>query len=446
MTGMMIANAAADPSGNPAGPPYPRSGYAWMVVAFLLLAYTVALLDRQILSLMVQPIRADLGISDTEISLLAGFAFILFYSTMGLVLGRVADRHNRRNMIIAGMVLWCLATAACGLSSSYGELFVARMMVGFGEATLGPAAYSMIADYFPPRRRAQATGVYTMGVFMGTGAALLFGGAAVAATSTAATFDVPLFGTLRAWQAAFLLVGLPGLVVAAMMLAVREPIRRDVARTDARLGDAIRFVRENAGILLLILGGFGMNGLINYGVTTWVPTLFIRRFGWSASEIGTAYGLILLTVGSAGVLAGGCWVSQPSRARPGLVLTVARNMLIAAIPLIVLAGLAPTPWMSLAAVAGLAFVIGIPSGLGPVALYEVTPNQYRGQVIAFYLLTVTLLGMGIGVTLIAAANDYLFRSDLAIGKSLTLVLSISALMGVVLLHAAARFRKSPAID
>jgi len=423
-----------------AAPPYPRLGYAWMVVALLLLAYTVALLDRQILSLMVHPIRTDLGISDTEISLLAGFAFICFYSTMGLVLGRFADRHNRRNMIIAGMVLWCLATAACGLSQTYTQLFLARMMVGFGEATLGPAAYSMIADYFPPRRRAQATGVYTMGVFMGTGAALLFGGVAVAATSTAATVDVPVFGTLRAWQAAFLLVGLPGLLVAVMMLAVREPIRRDVDKADATLKDAMEFVRRNATLLLLILGGFSMSGLINYGVTTWVPTLFARRFGWSASEIGTAYGLILLVSGSLGVVAGGWWTSRPWRAAPGRVLRTSRSALLVAVPLVAVASLAPSPWISLASLAGLAFVVGVPSGLGPVALYEVTPNQYRGQIIAFYLLSVTLLGLGCGVTLIAAVSDYLFASDLAIGKAMAVVLASGGLIGALLLEIASRQR------
>jgi MFS family permease len=419
--------------------PYPRVGYAWSVVALLLLAYTVALLDRQILSLMVQPIRADLGISDTEISLLAGFAFVLFYSTMGLVLGRVADRHNRRNMIIAGMVLWCTATVACGLSRSYSELFLARMMVGFGEATLGPAAYSMIADYFAPRRRAQATGVYTMGVFMGTGAAMIFGGAAIAATSSAGVLTVPIVGMIRPWQAAFLIVGLPGLLVAALMLAVREPVRRDVGKAGGSISDLLVFVRGNARALTLILGGFGMNGLINYGITTWVPTLFIRRFGWTAPQIGSAYGLILLTWGSAGVIAGGWWVSRPMQAgRRGYVLLTARNALAFAIPLLLVAGLSASPWVSLAAVAGLAFIIGVPAGLAPVALYEITPNQFRGQVIAFYLLSVTLLGLGIGVTLIAAVNDFLFRDEMAIGSSISLVLVLAAAIGVAALHIARR--------
>lgn len=155
---------------------------AWAFVVLLLVACAVSLIDRQVLSLLVQPIKTSLRISDTQISLLHGLAFAIFYTLFGILIGRAVDRYNRRNIIVAGMTLWCLATVACGLASSFAGLFIARMFVGVGEATLSPAAYSMIADYFPPERRGRAMSVFSTGVFVGSGLALILGGAAVEAT------------------------------------------------------------------------------------------------------------------------------------------------------------------------------------------------------------------------------------------------------------------------
>ena len=185
---------------DPAAPkhdrPAPRFAYsavrAWTVVVLLLLAYAVSLIDRQVLSLLVQPIKASLDISDTQISLLHGLAFAIFYTMFGILIGRAVDKYNRRNIIVAGITLWCLATIACGLASSFAGLFIARMFVGVGEATLSPAAFSMIADYFPPERRARAMSVFSTGVFVGSGLALILGGAAIEATGQYSGIEFPV--------------------------------------------------------------------------------------------------------------------------------------------------------------------------------------------------------------------------------------------------------------
>jgi MFS family permease len=430
----------------PSDPPYAKPAYAWFVVAVLLVCYILALLDRQILSLMIQPMRADLKITDTEISLLAGFAFVLFYCTAGVVLGGLADRHNRRNMIIVGMLLWCGATAACGLSRTYGQLFISRMLVGFGEGTLGPCAYSLIADYFAPTQRARATGVYTTGIFMGTGVGMMFGGAAIAATAHVSHVELPFVGPLRGWQLAFLLAAVPGVMVAFVLLFIKEPLRRDRQLLAGTRGSTTAFLRDNARVLLPILTGFSINGLVNYGVTTWIPTMFVRRFGWTGAEIGGLYGLILLSVGSLGVIAGGWWASRSNvEDRASRALRIGKRAFLICIPLLLVAGLAPTALVSLIGVTALAFVVGIPAGLAPVALYEVTPNEFRGFIIALYLLTATLLGLGIGVTLIAGTNDFVFHDDQAIGKSLAIVLVAAAALGAMFLHIAWRQRQAGAI-
>lgn len=417
---------------------YPGRVRAWCVVALLLVAYTVALVDRQVLSLMVKPIRAALSVTDTQLSLLAGFAFVLFYTGLGLPCGRLADTTNRRNLIVAGMILWSIATVACGLASTFGELFLARMLVGVGEATLGPAAYSLIADHFPPGPRAKAVSVYTMGVFMGTGSALMFSAAAVALTAGQSEVTVPLLGSLQPWQAAFVVVGLPGLAVAALIaLGVREPARHEASDTGNSLRAAVSFVRGNAGILSPMLIGFALNGLINYGLTTWVATLFIRLHGWSAGAIGSTYGAILVLFGSAGVLVGGWLGSRVPPTGSGTV-RIARNALACIIPVLALLSATTSPWIDLVALSILAFLIGIPAALSPVALYQVTPNAFRGQIIAFYLLGATVLGLGVGVTLIAVATDHLFHDDQAIGWSLGVVLVPAAALAVFALDRARR--------
>jgi predicted MFS family arabinose efflux permease len=321
---------------------FPAPATAWSVVLLLLLAYIVAVMDRQILSLLVQPIRHDLGITDTQLSLLQGFAFAITFTVLGVFFGRVADRGNRRNLIVIGMLTWCFATVACGFARNFTELFVARMLVGVGEAALSPAAYSLIADYFHPGRRGRAMGVYTLGTFVGSGVAMIAGALAILSTMGAAQVQLPLIGMMPNWKAAFVIVGLPGIFVAGAMLLVREPVRRERAAagtTSSTLG----FVRENFAILAAVICGLSLNALASFSLISWTPTIFIRLFGWQASAIGAAYGAILAVAGGLGILFSG-WLADRMASRGGARPLVLASWAIAAVvPVSMWVGLAPSP-------------------------------------------------------------------------------------------------------
>ncbi|MDZ4373677.1 MAG: MFS transporter, partial [Phenylobacterium sp.] len=215
------------------GEAWPSRPYAWFVVIVLLLAYTSSFVDRQILTLLVEPIRADLKITDTQFSLLTGLAFSATYTIAGFPFAWLADRFSRRGVIIAGITAWSIMTAGCGLARNFGGLFLTRMGVGIGEATLSPAAYSLIADYFPLSRRATAMAVYSIGVFIGAGAALIVGGQVIAAVSQGPPLSLPVVGRLAPWQVAFLYVAAPGPLIALLMLLVREPLRRGIAKSSS---------------------------------------------------------------------------------------------------------------------------------------------------------------------------------------------------------------------
>jgi MFS family permease len=187
--------------------------YAWYVVGVLMLVYVFSFLDRQIFSLIVGPLRRDLHISDTQVSLLQGFSFAVFYTFFGIPIGRLADVYNRRTIIVAGLLLWSAFTAGCGLAGTFLGLLLLRMGVGVGEAALSPAAYSLITDYFPARRLATAISVYSMGIYIGSGLSFLLGGIAVRYATTQEMWTLPIVGAMRPWQLIFFIVGLPGLLL-----------------------------------------------------------------------------------------------------------------------------------------------------------------------------------------------------------------------------------------
>ena len=207
-----------------------RPAYSWYVVVALTAIYMLSFVDRTILGMLIGPIQAELGITDTEFGYLTGFAFTIFYVLLGIPLGRLADSWSRRNLVICGIVVWSFFTSVSSLTRSYATLFAARVGVGVGEASLSPSAYSMITDYFPNRKLGVAISVYNMGIFLGIGAAFLLGGTVVDLVSRTPETAVPLLGTMASWRVTFLIVGLPGLLFALLMLTVLEPPRRDRTR------------------------------------------------------------------------------------------------------------------------------------------------------------------------------------------------------------------------
>ena len=284
-----------DQTANEAQTNWPKPAVAWFGVGVLVLAFVFSIADRIIISLLVDPIKEDLGLTDTDMGLMMGLAFAIFYALMGLPIGRWADRYSRRTIIGVGIFLWSIMTALCGLARSFWELFLARVGVGVGEATLSPAAYSMIADYFPKEKLGRALGVYQSGAFFGVGLALMFGGLAIRFAATADDVSLPLVGVIAPWQLAFIVVGLPGVLVAAMMFLVLEPPRQGIAANAEQisLGQAVGFAWTRKRVFLAHYTGFALLALPMTTLATWVPAYFMRVVGMSPPETGLQLGLIV---------------------------------------------------------------------------------------------------------------------------------------------------------
>ncbi|KAF1020272.1 MAG: Hexuronate transporter [Paracidovorax wautersii] len=430
-------------------PPAARDGlgYAYYVTFVLLLAYTLSFVDRQILGLLVQPIKADLGLSDWVFSIVHGFAFAIFYTFVGIFLGRVADRWNRRNLIIIGMAVWVLATASGGYVTGFLSLFAARMFVGIGEAALSPAAYSMLADYFPPERRARAMSIYTSGVYIGSATAFIVGGLVIQAASQAGEVVFPILGTFKPWQAAFIFVALPGIPLLLLMATVAEPVRRGLkaARAQASAKAAaqpavqadLSHVTRNLRAYAPLLLAPGITAMVTFGVTAWLPATFIRQWGWTPGQIGPAYGVIILTFGIGGMLISGFladWLTARGKQVGSIVISLVGTALLIASGLLL--AFAPTPTVALIAVALTTFFLGMPVALAPPILQAITPNQLRGQVTSIYLLLVNLIGLGVGPFLVAFFTDFVFKNEAKVGLSLGLVCTLAALLSVVCLASA----------
>lgn len=412
---------------------YPSPAYGWYVVAILTVAYVFSFLDRQILSLLVEPMKRDLGLTDTQISLLQGLAFALCNVLVGLPLGRLVDSRRRTALVAGGIAFWSLATAGCGLVRSYSALLFLRMGVGAGEAVLTPAANSLIGDHFPPHKVGLPLAVYSIGIFIGGGLALVIGATIIAGALRSGPLFLPLIGEIRPWQTVFLIIGLPGLLVAALALSLREPRRtgtlhhRIAADGTASVGavplrDVMAYLRTNARAFVGINLFMGFSAVAGYGVAAWVPSMFIRRHGWSAVEIGHTYGLLLLTFGTAGVLCGG-WLGDVMTRRQGAAgrLRAAVAVKLLTIPFIFAYTLIPDGRTALFPLAAAVFLPTFLNGLSPAILQQMVPNQMRGTAISISLLVINLLGLGLGPTLIALLNDHVFHDPAAIHYSILIV-------------------------
>jgi len=412
------------------------SKYGWYTVAVLTVAYVFSFIDRSILTLLVGPIRADLGISDTQVSLLHGLAFAIFYTLLGIPIASLADRRNRRNIIAAGVAFWSLATAACGLTRNFWQLFLARVGVGVGEAALSPAAYSMIADSFPPQKLGRALSVYTLGAIAGIGFALMIGGAVIGTVMTATDTTLPLVGTVRPWQLVFFIVGLPGLLVALWILTLREPERRrlPVAGEAAGLKPLLPHMRLHWQSYAAHLAGFALLGIVLNSLTAWTPSHFIRSFGQTPGQSGFWLGSLIAIFGTSGIIAGGWWSDRAQRlGRPDGPMRVGVISALGSLLFGVVAPLAGSLELALALYAPLLFFSTFAYGAAPAAVQMMTPAPMRAVASAIYLFFLNFVGMGLGPLMTAAVTDYVFGNDLAVGRSLSVVVGISAALSALLL-------------
>lgn len=430
--------------GSAAEAPYPERSVAWYATIVLALMYWLSILDRFIISLLVDPIKRDLGISDMQFGLLHGLAFSLSFTVFGLLAGTLADRFNRRRVIFACVSVWSLATAACGMAQSFSHMLLARVGVGAGEAGLNPCATSMITDLFPRERLTSALAVYAIGASVGSGCAYLFGGIIVEMVSQTSTIVMPVIGEMRSWQAVFFIVGIPGAILSLIIFTVPEPVRRGRRLQQSQpgfwrgtfggYGELFRFIRPRSRFFAFHYAGFAVASMIVTGSGAWYPAHMSRNFGWSPGEIGLTLGLTLIVSATAGKLLCGYFVDAMYRRglRDAQIRWYA-GCLLAATPVGLIATTSGTPWVFLGGIAIFLALLSPLPACASAALNLVTPNELRGAGFALFASTSGLVGAGSGSLLIAAASDYLFGGGASIGLGIATVIAVCCPVAAVLL-------------
>jgi MFS family permease len=422
--------------------PYPARAVAWYATIVFAILYWVSVLDRFIISLLVGPMKRDLGLTDVQFGMLQGFGFSLTYGVIGLACGVLADRYNRRWVIFAGVSIWSIATAACGIAQNYWQLLLARIGVGGGEAALTPAATSMLADLFPRERLTSAMTVYSMGSIVGAGMAYIFGGAIVAMVSHADTFALPVIGEVRSWQAVFFIVGIPGALLSLIVFTIPEPVRRGLRTPAQQLHRSwassyralLKFMNSHRRFFICHYLGFAFAAVAVVGSGSWYAPHLARNFGWSPSQIGLGVGLMTGLSGLAGQMI--CGRAVDAMYRRGIRDAQLRwyiGCMVAAVPLGFVATRSADPWVFL----GLMFFVLLGwSSLAPCALTAlnlVTPNELRGTGVAFFSATSGLVGAGVGPVLIAAVSDHIFHNEKSIGLAVGTVIVVCCPIAAALL-------------
>lgn len=433
--------------GSPRHGSKPSYAYEWYVVVICMLAYIFSFVDRQILALMIEPIKRDLQLSDTQFSLLHGLAFSLFYAVMGIPIALLADRYSRPKIIAVGVAFWSLATAACGLSRSFAQMFLARIGVGVGEAALSPATYSMLSDMFPREKLGRAVGIYSIGSFIGGGMAFLIGGYVIDLLKSVDTVALPGLGALRPWQVAFFIVGLPGLLIALLvLLTVRDPQRLGLRRNAAgqieqpAMKDAFRFLGRHRRTFLCHYIGFSFYAMVLFALLGWTPAFYMRKFGMSPGEAGYMLGTVVLVANTAGVFCGGWlmdWLARRGYSdaplRAGAI--GAAGM---ALPAVIFTQV-DSLWLSVALLLPAMFFASFPMPTSTAAMQILPPNQIRAQVSALFLLISNLIGLGLGTTAVALLTDRLFGSPGAVGQSMSVLVGAATVLCIGLLAAGCRY-------
>ena len=415
---------------------WPSEKKGWYVTFVFLFAFIFSLIDRQILNLLVIPIQNDLLLSDTQISLLQGFAFVITYVLLSVPIGRLVDKFNRIKIMISGVVVWSITTFTCGLSRNFYELLFARMGVGAGEAALSPAAWSVLADYFRPERLSFPISIYLMGPYLGAGLAMILGAYVLDLTSGREAIYIPLIGSLAPWQITFIIVSLPGIIITGLLLSVKEPKRKNIKSNSEKIpnwSEVISFMLLNKRIYTSLHIATPFLVIMLYGLQAWSPTILVRVYDWELSDAGRVYGLIALFFGSTGVISG------PFLSKVLKNLSISSSSLKVCVLGVSLAGISISllpfqtdSFYALICIAIASFCIPLPLALVTTIMQEVTPNPMRGVVNGMYVVSTNVIGLAIGPFLVAFGTDYIFNDPNLIAYSLSLVAVIVAPIGSIL--------------
>ena len=401
---------------------WPKPIYAWFFTSILLVAYIISFIDRQMINYLVVPIKEDMGLTDFEISFIQGWGFVLAYIIFSIPFGRIVDKVNRVRVLIGGIIIWSVATAACGFSKNSWQLVLSRSGVGAGEAALTPASWSIISDLFPVEKRSFPMSIYLMGPYIGQGLSLLFGAQILRIYNEPVTLFESII--VQPWQIIFLIIAVPGVILGLLMFALKDPVRKEVLVSEKEEGtDSIKevfaYVIKNIGAYMPLLIGSAFIVVLLYGVQSWVPTFLHRIHGWEHTRIGDQYGLVALFAGSLGVVSGPMAEKYLTKLNFN-----AATIIVCIITAVALTIIGPITFLSLSSdivLIGIfitSFFITLPLALFATSLQNITPNQYRGVVSGLYVFTVNITGYGLGPMVVAFFTDKVFKSEMAIDLSM----------------------------
>lgn len=413
----------------------PVRASAWFALGVLLLVYVLNFLDRTLIFVLFAPIKKEMAFTDLQLALLGSTSFVLFYTTLGIPFGRLADRVSRRKMIAAGLFVWSLFSGLTGFATDFWSIFACRVMVGVGEATLGPAAMSLLSDLFPARRRATVQSLFSAGIPLGAAAAFLLGG--------------PIGGAYG-WRAAFQWLGFPGIALALVVLALSEPARP--TQVAGGTGPAGTGLLEDLRALLAIPAlrwhvlGYATLAIASNSLSIWVPTLMARAHKVPLTDIGTLMGMAMLVSGGLATGMGGA-VADLLRAKGvGGRLKFGAALALACAPLwatIALSGSLVAIQASFFLLAGLGL-----AWLGPAAadVHDLVPARLRGLGIAGYFFAVNVIGYGAAPPIVGAISDALGAKDDPTALATALLVSpLACLLAAGVLWRAARLREETAV-
>lgn len=428
------------------------SPQAYYALGVLLLAYILSFVDRNVMAVLIGPIREDFAITDFQYSLLHGFAFSMFYIVLGLPIARMADRGNRKWIITVGVFFWSIMTCLCGVARSFSWLFLARMGVGVGEAALSPPAYSLLSDYFSEDKLPRALAVYTLGITLGGGLAYMVGGGVYGYFAGIEFVEVPWLGELRPWQLTFVAVGAPGLLVVLLMLFMREPPRPSAHKVRAASGDGeadvalaevLAWLRSHWQAYSSLIFGVSLLSVLGYGTMAWYVEFLVRSFDVSRSEAGTSFGLLFIVAGSLGTIIGG-WSAGPLQRRGYADANMRLVMIVALLWFFpaVAGPLLPTAELALWAAAPIVFFLNAYFAVSIAALQLITPNRMRAQASALMLFSTNLFGLALGPSAVAAFTDFVFMDDASLRYSLSLLAALVCPAAALLVAWGLRYYRS----
>jgi MFS family permease len=405
---------------------HPSAGAAYYALLFLLLCYFMYFVDRNILTLLVAPVRRDLGINDSEIGILNGYSFSVLNGLMAIPFAWYADRHSRRNVLMFGVALWGCSTVASGFTTSFSELVFTRMGLGIGEAALMPAAFALISDYFPKERRGAAVGIFGIGGFGGIGLSYLIGGMVLAAFRGVNAVTLPVVGETSLWHAAFITVGAITITLAILIGTVREPPRvQSQENRSAGTAGEIKFLAHLRRIwpaFVLVIAGYVCLGILAIGWFAWLPSYFIRVFKMPPITTGIEVGWTTTIAGVTGAVAGGYiadWMMRRG-VRGGKLPTLVIMFLVWIVCAVGILS-SDSPSLSLL----WAFVFTFADGIGFMqygnVMQEMFPVHLRARSIAAWAVCSSMFSYGIGPLVIGLSTDYLFHGDTGLRYALGFV-------------------------